>query len=355
MDEIKKEEQGVHQEKNSNERQEKKIKNLISVAILLAGLLLGSLFVDIAQIVRGTGYSAKNLNKAEIFESQGKTWVAYSEPAVPVAIINDDACENCDVTEVLVWLRRVLPTVSTEKVAYDSERGKEMIEKFSIKSLPAFVFSSDVEKTDFYSQAAIIFNKKDDSLVLNTSQLGMPVGKFVELPQVEEGTVSIGSTDSKVKVVVYSDYECPYCKILYQSLREVMKQYNENVMFAYKHLPLTDIHPQAMNASMAADCSREQNKFWEYSDKLYNSQTEWAKTKDVAKFKEYARFLGLNANEFNKCLDEKKYQEKINREKKEAEDFGLSGTPAVFVNDKFENGALTTEQLKTMIEEQLNK
>jgi len=126
---------------NLNEKEKnKKMKNLMSLTILLAGLFLGSLFVDLSQVIKGRGYSTKKLNEAEIFESDGKTWVAFEEPAVGVNVISDDSCEKCDPSEVLVWLRRVLPTVSANKVSYDSEEGKKMIDKFKIKTLPAFVF-----------------------------------------------------------------------------------------------------------------------------------------------------------------------------------------------------------------------
>lgn len=350
MNEITKEEE--HKCCNDNE---KKVKNLISVAILLAGLLAGSLFVDVAQVIKGSGYSQKNLNKSDIFEASGKTWVAYSEPAVPVTVINDETCEKCDVSEVLVWFRRVLPTVSTEKVSYDSQKGKDLIGQYGIKTLPAFIFDKNVEKTDFYSQASILFNSKENNYVLKTQELGLPTGKFLTLPQINEGDVVFGKADSSVKVIVYSDFQCPYCKIFYQTLRDSMKQYQDKVTFSYKHLPL-EIHPQANNAALASECAKEQGKFWEYADRLYQNQTAWANTKDTAKFKDYARLIpGANLSQFNQCLDSKQYQSNIDADVKEANDFGIAGTPAVFINDQFESGAVTADQFRTAIEDKLNQ
>lgn len=335
---------------------DKKIKNMISIIILLAGLFVGSLFVDMGQLMKGGGFSVKNLSQSDIFEANGKTWVAYTEPAVPVTVINDDSCEKCDVSEALVWLRRVLPTVSAQKVAYDSDQGKQLIEKFNIKTLPAFIFSEPVTKTDFYTQAKVLFTPADNQYVFKTQELGMPVGKYLSLPQIDAKDAVFGAKadDSKVKMIVFSDYQCPYCKLLYTSLRGIMKTYQDKVTFVYKHLPL-DIHPQAENAALAAECAQEQNKFWEYSDKLYAAQSEWGNAKDTTKFKDYARVLGLNTADFNKCLDGKKYQDQINADKQEATDFGIAGTPAVFINDQFENGAISPDQLKQMIEQELNK
>jgi protein-disulfide isomerase len=339
---------------DNKKKHDKKMQNLWSALILIAGLFLGSLFVDVAQLVKGTGYSAKNLNKSDIFEAGGKTWVAYQEPAVPVSIINDDSCEKCDVSDALVWLRRVLPTVSTEKVAFDSERGKALIDQFGVKTLPAFIFGPEITKTDFYTQAQVLFEAKNDQYVLKTQELGLPAGKYLATPSVNDTDPLFGNADAKVTVFIYSDYQCPYCKVLYSTLRDTMKQYQDRVLFDYKHLPL-DFHPQANPSALAATCAQEQGKFWEYSDKLYASQADWQNTKDTAKFKQYAVTLGLKAADFNKCLDDKKYQDRINADKQEGQDFGISGTPAVFVGDQFANGAIPADQLKSMIDEQLSK
>ncbi len=352
---IMNDETSISEEKDSQEsKKDKKMQNLISVIILLSGLFIGSLFVDVAQFVKGSGFSQKNLSKSDIFESGGKTWVAYGEPAVVAQIINDDNCEKCDVSEALVWFRRVLPTVSTEKIAYDSAQGKQLIEKYQIKTLPAFIFDEDITKTDFYSQAQVLFEQKDSNYALKTQELGLPAGKYLALPEIKEDDPVSGPKDAKVKVVIFSDYQCPYCKLIFKSLRDSMNQYKDAVLFDYKHLPL-EFHPQANNAALASACAQEQGKFWEYSDKLYASQAEWSNTKDTAKFKDYARTLGLKTAEFNQCLDDKKYQDKIDADKTEAGNFGISGTPALFINDDFETGALSADQLKEIIEAQLNK
>lgn len=340
-------------QKKQDTKRDKKIKNMLSIIILLAGLFVGSLFVDIAQLIQGTGYSNKNLNKSDIFEADGKTWVAYQEPAVEVTVINDDTCQNCDVSDALVWLRRVLPTVSTDKVAFDSVQGKDLLNKYGIKTLPAFVFDSNITKSDFYSQAKVLFDQKDSSYVLNTQELGLPVGKYLEIPKVDAGDAIFGNQDANVKVIVFSDFQCPYCKVLFQSIRGIMDQYKDKVVFDYKELPL-DIHPQANNAALAAQCAKDQGKFWQYADKLYASQNDWSSTKDTTKFKQYAATLGLKTADFNKCLDDKKNQGLIDASKQEATDFGISGTPAIFINDQFSSGAISADELKKSIDDQLS-
>jgi len=335
-------------------KNDKKIKNLISIAILLGGLFVGSLFVDVAQIVKGGGFSSKNLSKSDIFEANGKTWVAYNEPAVGVKVLTDDACTKCDPSEALVWLRRVLPTISAEKVAFDSQAGKDLIKNFGITTLPAFVFDSNVAKTDFFSQAQVLFDSKDSSYVLKTQELGLTPGKYLNVPDVKDTDASFGKAESNTKVVVFSDFQCPFCKTFWNSLRDTMKTYGDKVLFVYKHLPL-GIHPQANNAALASSCAQEQGKFWEYGDKLYATQDAWGKTTDTQLFKDYAKGLKLNTDQFNQCLDSKQYQSQIDDDKNQANDLGISGTPATFINAQFKNGVVSGDDLKTAIDQELAK
>ena len=339
---------------DDEEKRKQRQKNLISVIILLSGLFIGSLFVDVVQLVKSSGFSEKNLQQTDIFESSGKTWVAYTEPQVNISVLTDEACEKCDPAEALVWLRRVVPTISAKKIAYDSDEGKSLIEKFSVKTLPSYIFSESVNRTDFFNQAQVLFEQKDKEYILKTQELGVKQGRFLALPSVSADEADFGKADSKVKVVVYSDFQCPYCKIYYDSLRTVMKKYGDRVYFVYKHLPLS-FHPQAKDAALASACAQEQKKFWEYADKLYAGQSEWGNTQSIRKFKDYARILGLKTAEFNKCLDDKKYNEKITSDTNEATDYGISGTPATFINEQFRGGVISADDLKLAIDTELNK
>jgi len=333
-------------------KKDKQIKNLISAVILISGLFVGSLFVDISQLLSGGGFSLKNLSKTEIFESNGKTWVSYGDSIVNVKVITDDQCEKCDPAELLVWLRRVTPTISAQKVDYASDEGKNLIEKFGIKTLPAFIFSQAIDKTEFFSQAKTLFVQKDDQFELKTQELGLAPGRYLDLPQIKEGDAVFGKKDSQVAMIIFSDFQCPYCKLFHQTLRQAMKIYGDRVVFDFKHLPLS-FHAQAESAALASECANEQGKFWEYGDKLFAAQAEWSAVTGTQKFKDYARIMGLKTLEFNQCLDSKKYQSKIDEGKAEAAGFGISGTPAFFINSQFNNGVVTLDQLKATLDQEL--
>ncbi|MCK9379294.1 MAG: DsbA family protein [Candidatus Moranbacteria bacterium] len=341
------------QESPSDEK--KKIKNLISLSILLAGLLIGSLFVDLGQLIKGGGISQKVLDGKDVFSLNDKTWVAFEDPIVNVQVITDESCEACKADDFLLQLRSALPTISTSSVAYDSTEGKDLIEKFKIKTLPAFVFDANIKDTGLFSQAEPIFKKEGEMYSIDTAQVGIPAGKYLELPTIGENDIVIGSKDSKVTLIEFSDFQCPYCQKFQQSVDEILKEYGDKITFVYKQFPLTSIHPKAMDAAMASECANEQGKFLEYADKLFTNQADWSKDTNNARFGTYAAQLGLNVGQFNQCVSSAKYQEKIQANATEAQEFGISGTPALFINDQFQPGASSVDALKKVIDEQLAK
>jgi len=334
---------------------DKKTKNLISLVILLFGLLIGSIFVDVVQIFKGGGFSPRKLAQTDIFNFEGKTWVAYSEPIVKIQVVSDETCESCNSDEVVLALHRMVPTILTSKVDINSQEGIDLANKMGIKTLPAFVFSQDIEKTDFFGQAAAIFNKVDNSYVLNTAQLGIQPGKYIEALKVEENDIQIGNKDSNVKIFLFSDFQCPYSKTFYEGMvKKMLSEYKDKVSFVFKNFPLS-FHAQAENAALAGECANEQGKFIAYSDKLFNTQTTWGKTTGIQSFKAYAKQIGLNASEFSKCLDEKKYQDKINSDKELANNFGISGTPSMFINDQIVSNDSTFDIIKQKVDGELAK
>ncbi len=336
-------------------RGNQKIKNLISLVILLTGLFVGSLFVDLSQLVKGGGVSQKMLDGKDIFQLNDKTWVAYSDPIVDVSIINDDSCKDCNVDEALVWFKKILPTMLANKVDYNSDEGKSLIKTFDIKSLPAFVFAGDVKDTEFYAQAEQLFSEKDGKYVLDTAKLGLPAGKYVETPKIKDTDIKIGSDDAKIKLVEFSDFQCPYCKMFQGTVDDILTEYGDDVQLIFKNLPLDSIHPRARDAALAGECANEQGGFIDYSKQLFGNQEKWTKTKDNKLFISYAGKLKMDTEKFKQCLNDNKYKDIIDGTIAEAENFGISGTPAIFINNKFKGGVVKLDELKGLIDEELGK
>ena len=352
---------------NSEEGKDKKIKNLISITIVLAGLFAGSLFVDVSQFVSKGGYSERALRDAETFVLGDKTWVAYNEGIVEVSVLSPKEedlkdCPDCDPTEVVKWLKQNLPTLVAKKVVSDSEEGKKMIEKYGLKTIPSFVFDKNVVDSEFYKnpQVQSIFSEKDGKYVMNAVALGVPVGKYLEKPTMEEGDSVMGNTESKTKVIVFSDIQCPYSKMFFETAMKVMNDYKDKVAFVHKDLPLS-FHAQAKNAALAGRCAQEQNKFWEMAEVLYadqgnkNKTTSWDKQEGIKTFSDYATRIGLNIPEFNSCMESDKFADKISKDEELAGEFGISGTPSGFVGDEFVGGVIEEDECRKMLDEQIAK
>jgi protein-disulfide isomerase len=131
-------------------------------------------------------------------------------------------------------------------------------------------------------------------------------------------------------------------------LEQALKQNPDTVKIAFKNFPLQN-HKMAGPAALAALAAKEQGKFWEFHDRLF---AEEKVTKDS--FSKIATELGLNLERFNADLTSPLLVQKLNKDMAEAYKFGITGTPAVFVNGKKLNQR-TIEELQRLIDEELNK
>lgn len=338
----------------SKESMRKKTKSLVSLCILLAGFLAGSVFIDVVQLVRGGGYSPRALRSTDVFEAEGKTWVAFNEPIVEVKALTDDNCENCKTDEVVLSLRKSIPTIVAKKVDDNSEEGRQLAAAFELKTIPAFIFSSAIEKTSVFDQIQPVLEKKDDQYALKASMVGIPVGKYLESPAINDSDVQIGDKDSKVKIVEFTNFQSPGAKLFNDTAKKAMADYGDRALFVFKHL-VSETNIPATNASLASMCANEQNKFADYANILFDKQDEWAKLQTTQKFKDYARQLKLNANQFNQCLDSGKYSAAVAAGAVDAEKMNIGNLPVTFVNAEFFDGPVGYDKLKEGIEKELNK
>ena len=103
-------------------------------------------------------------------------------------------------------------------------------------------------------------------------------GAFDPKPSVVAlGTSSIrGKVGAPVTIVEFSDFQCPFCSRALPTVQKVLSDYGDKVVLVYKHFPLVSIHPRAQISAEAAECAKEQGKFWEFHDQLFTNQTDWA-------------------------------------------------------------------------------
>lgn len=161
-----------------------------------------------------------------------------------------------------------------------------------------------------------------------------------------------GEAGAPVTLVEFSDFQCPFCERGWEIMKQVEEEYVKTgkVKIVFRDFPL-EFHDKAKAAAMAAECADEQGKFWEYHDKLFENQGELS----MENFKKWAGELGLDGSQFNECLDSEKYKAEVEKDMGEGQEYGVSGTPAFFVNGRMITGAQPYEVFKEAIEEALKE
>ncbi len=158
-----------------------------------------------------------------------------------------------------------------------------------------------------------------------------------------------GNPKAPVRIVEFSDYQCPFCVRAQLVLKEVLAKYEGRVSLAFRDFPLREIHPRAQSAAEASRCAADQGKFWEYHDALFANHTKL----DPASLSEYARNLGLEAKPFDDCLASGRFRAKVEEDVQEGARAGVSGTPAFFINGIFLNGAQPRSAFERIIDAEL--
>ncbi|HKX72429.1 MAG TPA: thioredoxin domain-containing protein [Candidatus Saccharimonadales bacterium] len=163
-----------------------------------------------------------------------------------------------------------------------------------------------------------------------------------------------GSRDQKVVLIEYGDYQCPACLSMYTPVKAMTEQYKDKVTFIFRNFPLTNIHPNALAASTAAEAASLQGKFWEMHDKLYETQDDWksvAVDKREAVFAGYASEVGMDAEKFKADLKSADVAAKIARDRAAGNKAGVASTPTFFLNGEKIDGtnAVDAQVLQEML------
>lgn len=153
-----------------------------------------------------------------------------------------------------------------------------------------------------------------------------------------------GYWGAPVTIVEYSDFECPYCQKVTPTLRQVLQHFDGQVRVVFKHFPLP-FHPDALLAHHAALAAREQEKFWEMHDVLFDHQRA-LKSDDLMT---YARQIGLDLQQFSDALKDSKLSAHIEQDRSEGTSLGVTGTPTFFVNGTKMVGAQSFEVFQRVI------
>jgi Na+/H+ antiporter NhaA len=155
-----------------------------------------------------------------------------------------------------------------------------------------------------------------------------------------------GSESAPVTLVEYGDYECPYCGRAEPVVRALLDSFGDEIRYVWRHLPLTDVHPNAQMAAEAAEAAAAQGAFWEMNDKLLANQDALG-AEDLVR---YAEEIGVDRKRFWDELRHRTYADRVEDDVASADESGVAGTPSFFVNGRRHQGAYDVESLSSAVE-----
>jgi len=244
-----------------------------------------------------------------------------------------------------------------EKYVYKSVNDKDIDVFIKERNLPKEQITKDIRERI----RTVIQGEKNNSSVDTwiAKQMGSnKIEIFFNKPQrphfaVEIGNAAVlGASDAKVKIVEFSDFQCPYCSKAKTILDDIKKKYKNDVAIVFKHYPLP-FHTQARVASNAALCAKsiDVGAFWKMYDFMFANQSKLS----VTDLKEQAKKIGLDAAKFAECFDGNKFDQQIQSDIEQGNSIGVKSTPTLFVNGQLVMGAQGVEVLSEIIDEELSK
>jgi len=190
--------------------------------------------------------------------------------------------------------------------------------------------------------------------ILETKLTGIAAGAKTGMQTKKVKDVSFGSLQalgkpgSAVQIVIFSDYQCPYCSKAFLILDELIANNPDQIQIHVRNFPL-DGHPLAKPAAIAAICANEQGRFWEYHNLLFKNQEQLS----IEGFAKFAQDLNLNEELFNRCQSSEFPVHIIEDDIAAAEKYNITGTPALIINNELIFGA-DEETIKTIVETGIN-
>ncbi|MCP4139657.1 MAG: thioredoxin domain-containing protein [Chloroflexi bacterium] len=167
-----------------------------------------------------------------------------------------------------------------------------------------------------------------------------------------EGFPSEGPDDAPIVIVEFSDFECPFCTKWHNEVYlPLVEEYPDQIKLVYRNFPLTSIHANAYLAAEAAMCADDQDAYWPYHEKLFESELGLRE----AALHEYAKQLGLDAASFETCLSSAKYSDFVKEDMNYAISIGVQSTPTFYVNGQLVIGAQPLQVFQQIIDEELAK
>ncbi|MCA9308329.1 DsbA family protein [candidate division WWE3 bacterium] len=218
---------------------------------------------------------------------------------------------------------------------------------FSVKSLIIFCTAILILVGAFFLG---IWNSKSKA----TSGSNLPGIQVTNVAPITEEDWIIGNRDAKIALIEYSDLECPFCQKFHTTAQQISDVYKDELVWVYRHFPLTQIHPNAQKYAEATECAAKQggnDAFWAMSNAIFTNIK--VGQENLGKL---AQDLGYNKEALESCLSLGETQSLVQQDQQSGVQIGVTGTPGnVILNTKTGQaillpGALPFEQIKQAIE-----
>jgi protein-disulfide isomerase len=169
-------------------------------------------------------------------------------------------------------------------------------------------------------------------------------------PELDDGSSPAkGAVKPSVTIVEFSDFECPFCQQVQETLKQIVERYGDEVRLVFKHLP-SEGHRNSLPAARAAYCAGEQDRFWQFHDALFESRDLSAGLID-----EIAARLGLGREKFQSCLASERPRLAIVKDIEAARRYRIDSTPSFLLNGRLVKGALSFTEFQNLIERELRQ
>jgi protein-disulfide isomerase len=208
------------------------------------------------------------------------------------------------------------------------------------------------------TQDEIFYISKDGQKLLRGNVFDVKENPFkVDLDRLKtDQAPSFGTPGAPVVLVLFSDFQCPYCKEEAKMLRgNILSAYPKQVRVYFKDLPLEQIHPWAKTAALAGRCVYKQNPaaFWDYHDWVYEHQAEITKENFREKVLEFSKTKEIDALQFGRCLDTRAGEAEVEKSVAEARELRVNSTPTLFVNGRRLPSQVAWPDLRQIIDQEI--
>lgn len=161
-----------------------------------------------------------------------------------------------------------------------------------------------------------------------------------------------GEKNAPLQMVVFSDFQCPYCHQFFQSLDTFQSDWIDSgrLVVQFRDFPLAK-HVNSLSAHMAAHAANEQGQYLEMHRLLYQQQEEWAASSQPEElFLQYAQELGLDEEQFQQDYNSQEYLAEIKQDRDQGRELGVSGTPAFILNEELYQGAMSQARMEAVLQ-----